>query len=300
MINLANLANLAHTRIFSWRLFTRVLLSAFIFLCSAQVISGTRDPNTPDSAHLEFGKKFGSVTRIRAKQARKALSVDIPPEPKYQYGSAVIIKPHWVLTAAHVVKDTIEPEIIRDSQHYPLAQLIIHADFNEDNIGYHDLALGYSPTDFQLEFYTPLYKQTDEIGKAVTISGYGVAGTFLSGGALSDGKRRAGHNKIDSTERAVLVCTPSLTNKFPLEFIITPGDSGGGLFIGNELAGINSFLMALDKIPDGTYTDEACFTRVSLYADWVESQIAKYELAQQGRATTSAAPTEISIRPLPK
>ena len=72
--------------------------------------------------------------------------------------------------------------------------------------------------------------------------------------------------------------------------MISPGDSGGGMYIGNKLAGINSFLMAIDKVPDGTYGDDSAFTRVSLYVDWIESQIAQHELALQARATTGAEP----------
>jgi len=67
--------------------------------------------------------------------------------------------------------------------------------------------------------------------------------------------------------------------------MLAPGDTGGGMFIGNALAGINSFVMAEDGNPDGTYTDESAFTRVSLYANWVESEIEKYEHALQARAT---------------
>ena len=74
-------------------------------------------------------------------------------------------------------------------------------------------------------------------------------------------------------------------DKFPLEFMIAPGDSGGGMFIGNKLAGINSFLMAADKKPDGTYGDEAAFTRISLYVDWIAEQIEKHERFILGQTT---------------
>jgi hypothetical protein len=111
----------------------------------------------------------------------------------------------------------------------------------------------------------------------VTLAGFGFRGTFHTGMAESDGKRRAGSNKISGLERSVLVCDPSTENKTALEFLITPGDSGGGLFIGNKLAGVHSFLMAKDGKPNGTYTDESAHTRVSLYVDWVESEIKKYE-----------------------
>ena len=248
--------------------------------------AGTRDPNTPDSKYVEFGQQFPSVVRIRAKI--KCDKPDCKLKVHEQFGSAVVIKPNWILTAAHVVHGTFDQVIIKDDgTEYPLRHLVVHRDYDEDQIGYHDIALGYSDKDFKLNFYTPLYTDTDELNKPITIAGYGIHGTFSTGGKESDGKKRGGHNRIESTERAVLVCTPSSGMKrMPLEFLITPGDSGGGMFIGDKLAGINSFLMATDKHPDGTYGDEAAFTRVSLYADWVHQQMTVHELAIKAQSTT--------------
>jgi hypothetical protein len=59
------------------------------------------------------------------------------------------------------------------------------------------------------------------------------------------------------------------------------------MLIGNKLAGINSFLLAKDKKPDGTYGDESAFTRVSIYAGWVEQQIESYELSLRAQSTLS-------------
>jgi len=269
-------------------------LLRFVILITAAsklALAGTTDPNTPDSKYVEFGRQFPSVVRLRAKL--KCTKPDCDLKEHLQFGSAVIIRPNWILTAAHVVHDTHDPVILRDDDgEHVLQKVIIHQDFQDGNIGFHDLALGYSPKNFDLEFYTPLYTQSDELGKAVTIAGYGVHGTFSTGGVNSDGQKRGGHNLLESAERAVLVCAPSSgLKRLPLEFMITPGDSGGGMFIGNKLAGINSFLMATDKKPDGTYGDEAAFTRVSLYADWVESQIERYELALKAQSTLGSDPT---------
>lgn len=248
-------------------------------------LAGTIDPSTPDSKYVEFGQQFPCVVRIR-----NIIDCQKPEclKTHEQLGSAVIIRPHWVVTAAHVVKDARHQVVIKDNKEYELVHVVWHKDFNADDIGFHDIALGYTPDDFKLDFYTPLYSDRDEHDKAITIAGYGSTGTFATGATKSDGLRRAGHNKIEHSERAVLVCRPSVTDKFPLEFMLAPGDSGGGMFIGNKLAGINSFLMADDNTPDGTYGDESAFTRMSLYADWVESQIRRHELATQGRLTTSA------------
>lgn len=247
---------------------------------------GTRDPDTADARYVEFGKKFPCVVKIKAEVGIQQLIVngivvsanDDPnkPRPKFvQHASAVIIQPHWILTAAHVIEDTVAQTVESDGREFPIEFVVPHPEYRTENYGYYDIALGYSPQDFALEFYTPLYETPDEISKTATIAGFGWHGTFHTGSSSYDGKRRAGSNVVTELERGVLVCDASQQNKTALEFLICPGDSGGGLFIGNQLAGINSFLIAVDKKPNGTYSDKAAFTRVSLYKDWVKSEIAK-------------------------
>ncbi|WP_353208320.1 trypsin-like serine protease [Sphingorhabdus sp.] len=265
------------------------LLWFVLALADAATLAGTRDPETPDEKYLEFGKKFPFVRRIRAQERA-------PKDPKaihVFYGSAVMIKPHWVITAAHVLIDVDQPTILGDELdpvEYPIQHTISHPLFDDGKNGFYDLALCYSEKNLGLDFYPELYTETDELGKAATLAGFGFQGTFHTGMTEQDHKRRAGSNKISSLERSVLVCDPSKNNKTALEFLITPGDSGGGLFIGNKLAGIHSFLMAADGKPNGTYTDESAHTRVSLYANWVESQIEQYERAKQARATEGQTP----------
>jgi hypothetical protein len=172
---------------------------------------------------------------------------------------------------------------------HALLKVIIPKEFTEERFGFYDIALGYTADDFGLDFYPELYTDKDELGKPITFAGYGFTGTFHTGHTANDNKKRAGHNKIDGLQRAILICTPSAgAGRMPLEYMICPGDSGGGMFIGNKLAGINSFLMATDKKPNGTYGDESAFTRISLYADWVKSQIEKHELSVAGRGTMGA------------
>lgn len=243
--------------------------------------AGTIDPHTPDSRYVEFGKKFPFVRRIRT---RVVLADKDPPVTVIWSASAVLIRPHWMLTAAHVVDGTTGSSIVpddKDAPECPLTYMLVHPEFVHDTHGHFDLALGYSPRDFGLEFYPELYTDSDELDKPVTLAGFGVHGTFVTGGKHYDNQRRAGSNKISGVERSILVCDPSKENKTALEFIITPGDSGGGLFIGNKLAGIHSFLMAVDKKPDGTYTDECAHTRISLYAAWIDAEIRKYEDARR-------------------
>lgn len=261
----------------------------FSLLMAGVAVGGTRDPNTPDEKYVEFGKQFPSVVKIKAEIHTDELVINgvkvtnkngEPAGKMYQHASAVIIRPHWILTAAHVVTDTKNQVVESAGQEFPLEFVIRHPEYQEDNYGFYDLALGYSPQDFKLAFYTPLYDTDDELGKHITVAGYGFSGTFHTGAQKHDGQRRAGSNVISRIERGVLVCDASRTGKTALEFLICSGDSGGGMFIGDRLAGINSFLLAIDKKPNGTYTDEAAFTRISLYTDWVKSQVEKHEQLQ--------------------
>jgi hypothetical protein len=268
------------------------LLALGFVLFSAATLAGTRDPETQDEKYVEFGKKFPFVRKIRAQERA-------PKDPKavhVYYGSAVMIKPHWVLTAAHVLINVDQPTILGDELdpvEYPIQHTISHPLFDDGRNGYYDIALCYSAKDLGLDFYPALNTDTDELGKDATLAGFGFQGTFHTGMVEQDGKRRAGSNKISSLERSVLVCDPSKDSKTALEFLITPGDSGGGLFIGNKLAGIHSFLMAKDGKPNGTYTDESAHTRVSLYTDWIAQQMHQYELQLAGRATMGLPELEL-------
>ena len=55
----------------------------------------------------------------------------------------------------------------------------------------------------------------------------------------------------------------------PLEFCISPGDSGGPLFAGGKLAGVNSFTMASKGPLKSKAGEETAHTRVSLYREWI-------------------------------
>lgn len=242
----------------------------WIVLISIQVSSygGTRDPNTPDEKYIEYGKKFKCVLRICGKYKN---------EGSQFCASAVALNRHWIITAAHVVNGA-EYAVVKDDDNetHELSKIVIHKDFNDDNFGMHDIAVAYTETPIDLDFFPELYKTEDEVGKICGISGFGITGTFSTGSQISDGQRRAGSNIIDSIEKNMLMCSPSRSFKerrTTLEFLISNGDSGGGLFIDKKLAGINSCVLASDKNPNASYGDEAGHTRISKYVDWIELNI---------------------------
>ena len=234
-------------------------------LLTTSLFAGTIDPNTPDERYIEFGKKFHYVYRICG---------TYEDDTKF-CASSVAIHPNWVLTAAHVVKNAKNGVIKNDEQSFNIIEIIVHKDYEENNYGEYDIALCKADKDLGLSFYPELYEASDEVGKLCTISGYGLTGTFITGSKFADNKKRAGSNKIEYAERDLLICTPSRLDKTALEFIICHGDSGGGLFIGNKLAGINSCVTSTDKGPDSTYGDESGYTRVSKFVSWIRKNMSR-------------------------
>lgn len=242
----------------------RFLLLIFILILSDfESQAGTIDPSVSDTKYLEYGQQFKCIYKICG---------SYNDDTRF-CASAVVIDSHWIVTAAHVVKNHKICLIHKDDKAHLVKEIIINKDFEESNFGIADIALGYVEDDIGLDFYPTLYKDKDEEGKICSISGYGLTGTFLSGANKSDDKQRAGSNHIDRTERDLLICSPSSkthTKRTELEFLISSGDSGGGLFIDGKLAGINSCVIATDKKPDSTYGDESGHTRVSKFIDWIK------------------------------
>lgn len=240
----------------------------FLYFLASVSYAGTIDPGVSDQKYIDNANNFEFIYEICGTYKDGQLFC----------ASAVIIDKKWAVTAAHVVQNSRFSIISRGTSAHLIDKVIIHNDFNINNIGYADIALCRLSTSLILEKYPQLYTERDEEGKLCSISGYGSTGTFKTGSILSDSKQRAGTNRIDSIDKELLICNasskddPTVTN---LEFLIAGGDSGGGLFIKNKLAGINSCVMATDKKTNSSYSDESAHTRVSTYADWIIEEMSK-------------------------
>lgn len=243
----------------------RAMLVAFVMLLSVQAAGGTRDPSVADSSHLDYGAKFRCVVKVRTRRSVDGVN---------QFASGVVVSRRDVVTAAHVVEGTDNWGIILDGQEVPISGVAVHPRFDTNRIGHNDLAVARLARDVTLDFYPSLYGGDGEVGEVASIAGYGITGTFATGGTVSDGRLRAGSNVIDRVEGGMLICSTPGGRKTALEFLIAPGDSGGGLFIGNELAGIHSVIMHEDKSPPTSrYGDESGHTRVTLHRRWIQEQI---------------------------
>lgn len=245
-------------------------MCAIICFGLSQIYAGTIDPNTPDSKYLEYGKKHECVVQLSG----------LYGENKSSYkGSAVIIKPRIALTAAHVVQKATDCVISVNDTKIKILFAVILKEYNEDNIGPYDIAICFLERDAIIGFYPELYSDNDEVGKICSIAGYGFTGTYNKGISRYDDKKRAGSNIIDGITCGMLVCSVNKSPKTSLEFLIATGDSGGGLFIDQKLAGIHSCIMTDDGKLDSNYNEDSLHTRISIHKSWIEdisSNIEKY------------------------
>lgn len=240
-----------------------ILFIVFIGLFTSNTYAGTIDPNTPDNKYVEYAEDFHYIGKINGVYGDQTLFA----------GSAVAIAKNVAITAAHVVDNAKLAFMVLNDKTYKINKIVIHKDFSTKVFGIADIAVCFIDGDFCLTFYPDLYTDKDEIGKICSMSGYGFTGTFLTGSKFHDNKRRAGSNFIDSIDKHLLICSPSNSkdkSKTSLEFLIASGDSGGGLFIGNKLAGIHSCIISINRTtPNSGYNSTSGHTRISEYADWI-------------------------------
>ena len=200
-------------------------------------------------------------------------------------GSGILIASDWVLTAAHLLLFSSTATFTIDG-----------ATYNSSAV-YHDPAwtgTGTSGGDFGLvHLSTPvtnvtpvtLYFGTSELGMLGTYVGFGATGTGLTGYHVPpDGHERAFQNIIDTDfHNPVQVFgslfinphDPSTGTPQTLEGCVSPGDSGGGVFIqvGSqyELTGVISFVAATNGSPNAYYGNFSGFSRLSAGLPWIES-----------------------------
>jgi S1-C subfamily serine protease len=223
-------------------------------------MAGTTDDGVPDARYVEYAKAFAPyTTRIGC----------IGADGRRSEATATLLNQHWAITAAHVVAGSSGVVVTSGSAARAAQRVIIHPEWASDTHGMHDLALVRCDEPSPVSYYPPLSSGEEKVGQVVSIVGYGLHGKLTEGHTAHDGKLRAGTQTIERFERSIIVCHAQCGTSM-LEFCISPGDSGGPLFAGGKLAGVNSFTMASKgSTLKSRQGEETAHTRVSLYREWI-------------------------------
>ena len=240
------------------------LIFLFFLIASCSLQAGTIDPSVSDDKYVKYGEDYECVLPIMG-------ILDDNLNSNFR-GSCVVIDRYHILTAAHVVQNSITQHVLYDNKAYPCLIVAIHAKFDMKKKASCDIAIARLQRPIDLDFYPELYESKNEKDKVCGLAGYGFHGNFKTGYLVYnyDNKKRAGSNIIDNIQGDVLTYSIGKDNKTTLEFLISPGDSGGGLFIDQKLAGIHSFIYSMKGKADGKYGNVGCSTRVSEYVDWIK------------------------------
>lgn len=224
-------------------------------------VAGTIDDRHPDSRYLDYASGFAPYTlRIEAVSAHD----------KPMLATAVAIAEHYALTAGHVAKDLALGFVSSGTSSWRIGTVHLHPEYKDGGMGRADLAVLEVPAGLALGFYPPLCDGGESEGGLVSIAGYGLTGRLSTGYSTDDGRLRAGTNTIHRLDPGVIVCL-AMPGSSPLEYCIAPGCSGGPLFLGGRLAGINSYTSRDKGGPSlkSRAGEESGHCRVSEHLAWI-------------------------------
>ena len=218
--------------------------------------------------------------------------------------SATLIDDNWILTAGHCLDAegysptgwTFDLTDSGGGMHNG-AERVIHPDWTDSggDLGSGaDIALLRLGSAETTVAPATINTNTAEVGQVGTNVGYGRTGNGLTGDTDPAGTKRAGNNVVDLDGSGVSGYPDTvLFQDFDsgsagdnwsgsaigenLEYLIAPGDSGGGMFMdfgsGDVVAGVHSFIASVDGDTNADYGDIAGSTRVSSYASWITNTI---------------------------
>ncbi len=256
---------------------------------AGQSLGGSIRHDVDPQAYLDLGANsaYSSVGHIAFQDATGGY-----------LASGTLIADNWVLTAGHVVAGTTSMDFTIGGQTISGTQFIPHPKWNGDLLTGYDIGLVKLASSVSGVAPATLYTGSNELGNNSVAVGYGLTGTGLTGATTYDGQKRGGENALDAFYRSHPRKAPRIIltdfdnplnagdNQYGsaiplgLEYLIAPGDSGGGLFfdipgdgLGPLLAGVHSFIGSFDGETNADYGDIAGHIRVSQFGNWISDII---------------------------
>jgi hypothetical protein len=239
-------------------------------------------------------------------------------------GSGTLISPRWVLTAGHVV-DSSGARTFRaggtasnNGTAFTGAQNIPHESWSSSQIlaGF-DIGLIRLTNPVTNIAPASRFTASDEVGRIGTSVGFGVfaTGTTPANPLETVSDKRAGQNVLDAQGNSAYAGAGNgiiaadfddpgnadglnsygSTDPLNLEYCVTSGDSGGGVFVD---VGARAFIAAVHSFvedpysaadDDSLYHDTYGSTRVSLFNQWIDDKICRNFSNTAGGAFATAA-----------
>ncbi|MCQ9425605.1 trypsin-like serine protease [Pseudomonas sp. LJDD11] len=252
------------------------------------------------------------------------------------YGTGVLLYGgQAILTAAHLFKpgnsqSTVTFETSAGTKSMSSSKVTILPGYDAANLN-NDMAIvwlnGHAPV--SAERYD-IYRNTDEIGQAMTIIGYGKPGTGAAGMSSSYSSapiRQKAMNTFDADAAALkakaggyLPFSPKAGTQLIADFdngssnqdalgrflnlkhtglgqnegMLSSGDSGGPAFIGNKVAGIASYISTLSLGNVRPDIDNSLNSSFGEFAAWQRVSAQQQFIDQAIRASYTDAPTKMS------
>lgn len=223
-----------------------ILLISLIIVYSYNAYGIVRNHKIDDQLYIDLAKKYNSVVRV---------------ETDNSFGSGVAISKNRIVTSAHNVKFKNNIKVINDYEEILVYDIIYHK----------DLDIAILKINKNLDNHTDGFYNTKYIGKEFDIVGYGYTGTGLTGASTRDFKKRAGVVRAESFKREFVEC-PFVSEDDPsMGACAAKGDSGGGVFSQNKLAGIITYVTGEggDRAGDSTYGDRTGFIPINQVEEWI-------------------------------
>lgn len=228
-------------------------------IAAQATFAGTTDDGIDDSHYLAYGERFADYTKVCAV---------VDSDGTLSLSTAVLLADQWAITAAHVVLNAATAVV----DGHRVDRVFVHHEFDPNHVGRNDIAMLRLAERFSNPWYPPISTDpaNEHVGDVCLVAGFGIHGPLSQGYRDADGRLRAGTQTIERFENGVIVCLGRRRSS-AMEMLISPGDSGGPLFLDGRLAGINSFT---SKDADGKPLrsregEESGHTRVSLHAEWI-------------------------------
>ena len=221
---------------------SRCLLAWCACLFASHAAALLTRPDRDDAEYLELASRYTSSVRLSAPA-----------------GEGVLIAPRWVLTSAANTKASLR---------IGTREYAVQSTFTEGQSGIALLLLREPVADVEP---TPIYRERDEAGKGVVITGHG-----------GDGRKRAGINVVEGlAARSFVLRAKKGDEASDLQGTLTPAEIGAPAYIEDSerdlfIAGVAT------AVADGRET----YTRVSALAEWIDETMFKAATAEAAEIKT--------------